>query len=130
LLSNEGIDVWDCFARWVPYQIGERRDLLVAMDWTDFAHDDQATLVLSLVTGHGRAAPLAWLSVWKDELTEQRNDSRMPACAASPNWSPREAGERDKSLPEEEEPWIVTVEPCFAGSAPPCSRQRSPAAPP
>src|SRR4051794_31921141 len=32
-LSNAGIDVWDCFARWVPHQIGERRDLLVAMDW-------------------------------------------------------------------------------------------------
>jgi len=74
LLSNTGLDVWDSFARWVPYQIGERRDLLVAMDWTDFAHDDQATLVLSLVTGHGRAAPLIWLSVWKDELTKQRND--------------------------------------------------------
>jgi len=74
LLSNEGIDVWDSFARWVPHQIGERRDILVAMDWTDFAHDDQATLVLSLVTGHGRAAPLLWLSVWKDELTKQRND--------------------------------------------------------
>ena len=32
LLSNEGIDVWDSFARWVPRQIGERRDILVAMD--------------------------------------------------------------------------------------------------
>ena len=74
LLSNDGIDVWDSFARWVPQQIGERRDVLVAMDWTDFDHDDQATLVLSLVTGHGRAAPLLWLSVWKDELTKQRND--------------------------------------------------------
>jgi hypothetical protein len=29
---------------------------------------------LSLVTGHGRAAPLVWLSVGKDELTKQRND--------------------------------------------------------
>src|SRR3978361_2435329 len=74
LLSNEGIDVWDSFARWVPHQIGERRDILVAMDWTDFDHDDQATLVLSLITGHGRAAPLLWISVWKDELTKQRND--------------------------------------------------------
>ena len=73
LLSNAGIDVWDSFARWVPQQIGERRDILVAMDWTDFDHDGQATLVLSLVTGHGRAAPLLWLSVWKDELREQRN---------------------------------------------------------
>ena len=74
LLSNSGIDVWDSFVRWVPHQIGERRDILVAMDWTDFASDDQAVLVLSLVTGHGRAAPPLWLSVWKDELTNQRND--------------------------------------------------------
>jgi hypothetical protein len=74
LLSNEGINVWDSFARWVPHQIGDRRDILVAMDWTDFDHDDQATLVLSLVTGHGRAAPLLWLSVWKEELKNQRND--------------------------------------------------------
>lgn len=74
LLSNDGIDVWDSFARWVPHQISGRRDILVAMDWTAFDHDDQATLVLSLVTGHGRAAPLLWLSVWKDELKKQRND--------------------------------------------------------
>ncbi len=57
MLSNNGIDVWDSFARWVPHQIGERRDILVAMDWTDFDDDDQATLALHLVTGHGRAAP-------------------------------------------------------------------------
>jgi hypothetical protein len=74
MLGNTGIDVWDSFARWVPHQIGERRDILVAMDWTDFDHDDQATLALHLVTGHGRAAPLLWLSVWKDELKDHRND--------------------------------------------------------
>jgi hypothetical protein len=34
-----------------------RQNILVAMDWTDLDHDDQATLVLGLVTGHGRAAP-------------------------------------------------------------------------
>jgi hypothetical protein len=44
------------------------------MDWTDFDHDDQATLVLGLVTGHGRAAPLLWLTVWKEELKNRRND--------------------------------------------------------
>ena len=74
LMSNSGIDVWDSFARWVPHQIGTRQEILVAMDWTDFDHDDQATLALHLVTGHGRAAPLLWLSVWKDELKDQRND--------------------------------------------------------
>ena len=44
------------------------------MDWTDFDHDSQPTLVLSLVTGHDRAAPLIWLTVWKDEIATRRND--------------------------------------------------------
>ena len=44
------------------------------MDWTDFDHDGQSTLVLSLVTGHGRAAPLLWFSVWKEEIATRRND--------------------------------------------------------
>ena len=74
LLSNTGIDVWDSFARWVPHQLNGRQDALVAMDWTDFDHDGQSTLVLSLVTGHGRAAPLLWLTVWKEEIATRRND--------------------------------------------------------
>ncbi len=74
LMSNAGIDVWDSFARWVPQQIGAQPDILVAMDWTDFDHDGQSTLVLSLVTGHGRAAPLIWLTVWKEEIATRRND--------------------------------------------------------
>jgi hypothetical protein len=41
----------------------ERRVIQVAMDWTDFDHDDQSTLVLSLITGHGRALPLIWTTV-------------------------------------------------------------------
>src|SRR3954451_399070 len=74
LMSNGGIDVWDSFARWVPHQVGAQRDILVAMDWTDFDADGQSTLVLSLVTGHGRAAPLLWLTVWKEEIATRRND--------------------------------------------------------
>src|SRR3954452_24993671 len=74
LLSNNGIDVWDSFVRWVPHQMNGRSEALVAMDWTDFDHDGQSTLVLSLVTGHGRAAPLLWLTVWKEEIATRRND--------------------------------------------------------
>lgn len=73
LLSNQGIDVWNSFAHWVPHLVGARREIVVAMDWTDFDHDGQATLALNLVTSHGRATPLLWLSVWKEELAEQRN---------------------------------------------------------
>ena len=37
------------------------------MDWTDFDADDHTTLALHRVTGHGRATPLLWLTVGKDE---------------------------------------------------------------
>ena len=74
LLSNQKIAVWDIFAHWVPHRVGARREIVVAMDWTEFDRDGQATLCLNLVTGHGRATPLVWLSVWKDELSERRND--------------------------------------------------------
>jgi hypothetical protein len=61
--------------------VADRREILVAMDWTDFDADDQATLVLSLVTNHGRATPLLWLTVLKDELKNTRNDFE-DACLA------------------------------------------------
>jgi hypothetical protein len=44
------------------------------MDWTDFDADHQATLALHVITRHGRATPLLWLTVDKDELKNQRND--------------------------------------------------------
>jgi hypothetical protein len=74
LVSNQGIVVWEIFAQWVPQVLGERTDIVVAMDWTDFDPDGQTTLVLSLVTGHGRATPLLWRTVSKAELKEARND--------------------------------------------------------
>ena len=74
LLSNPRLEAWDVFATWVPEMVGARMDVVVAMDWTDFDHDGQSTLVLSLVTGHGRAAALIWLTVWKEEIATRRND--------------------------------------------------------
>ena len=71
LLSNPRIEA--VFASWVPEMVGPRTDIVVAMDWTDYDADGQATLALKLVTRHGRATPLIWLSVHKDELTDARN---------------------------------------------------------
>ena len=56
-----------------PEMVGPRKDIMVAMDWTDFDADGQ-NLALKLVTRHGRATPLIWLSVLKDELKNARND--------------------------------------------------------
>jgi hypothetical protein len=74
LLSNRGIVVWEMFAHWVREVVGACKEIVVAMDWTDFDADDQTTLALNLVTRHGRATPLLWLTVSKDELKDRRND--------------------------------------------------------
>ena len=58
LLSNPGIDLGRIFTPVIRQAIGEERELVVAMDWTDFDADDQTTLMLSLVTTYGRAQPL------------------------------------------------------------------------
>lgn len=81
LLSHQGIVVWDLLAYWVLEGVGQRRAIVVAMDWTDYDADGPATLVLSLVTAHGRATPLIWLSVHKDELMDTRHDDEG-ACLA------------------------------------------------
>src|SRR5919112_2390589 len=91
LLSNPGIEAWDIFATWVPEMVGSRTDIVVAMDWTDYDADGQATLALKLVTRHGRATPLVWLSVHKDELTDARNDYE-DACVGWPRCCPPASG--------------------------------------
>lgn len=57
----------------MPEVIGSSTDILVAMNWTDFDADGQTTLALNKVTPHGRATPLLWLTVMKDDLKNKRN---------------------------------------------------------
>ena len=73
LLSNQGIDIDAALRRWVPYVVGPRMSINVAMDWTEFDADGQATLMLSLLTRHGRATPLVWLTVNKATVKDRRN---------------------------------------------------------
>ena len=73
LLSNPNINVDDILARWVPYIVGARNSIVVALDWTDFDADKQATIMLSLITDHGRATPLVWLTVHKRTLKDNRS---------------------------------------------------------
>ena len=68
LLSNRGVDVWVFFAYWTPFIVAARTEVVVALDWTSFAADGQDTIVLSMVTGHGRATPLLWKTVASSTL--------------------------------------------------------------
>ena len=72
LLSNGGIPLSRLFELWVRFVVGERKEIVVALDWTEFDADKQATICLYLVTGHGRATPLVWKSVEKGTLEGRR----------------------------------------------------------
>jgi hypothetical protein len=74
LIGNKGIDLWELFQHWVLEAVGDRKSIVVAIDWTDFDADGQATIAAYLVSSSGRSTPLIWLSMWKEELTKQRND--------------------------------------------------------
>ena len=71
LLSNRKIDVDDILHPLGALRHRCRDAIVVAMDWTDFDADKQATIMLSLMTDHGRATPLVWLTVDKRTLKEQ-----------------------------------------------------------
>ena len=73
LLSNQGIDIDAALRHWIPYVVGPRSSINVAMDWTEFDADGQATIMLSLLTRHGRATPLLWLTVDTATLKNHRN---------------------------------------------------------
>lgn len=74
LLSNSRVTVWEWFAHWVPFLAAARKELVVALDWTEFDRDDQATIAMYLITSHGRATPLVWKTVRKSELKNKRNE--------------------------------------------------------
>jgi hypothetical protein len=73
LLSNGKVHIWRLFRPWVQFVVGPRKDIVVALDWTEFDADDQATICLYLVTRHGRATPLIWQTVYKSTLEGKRN---------------------------------------------------------
>jgi hypothetical protein len=72
LLSNAGIDVTLIQQEWVKFVVGARKEIVVALDWTEFDDDDHSTLCAYLVTNHGRATPLVWQTVQKSELRGKR----------------------------------------------------------
>lgn len=74
LLSNPKLSMAQVFGCWVPFVVGERREIVVNFDWTEFEEADQCTVVLGIQTEHGRSTPLVWKTVTRSELKDQRND--------------------------------------------------------
>lgn len=73
LVGSDTFDVRACLRSYVPVVIGARKLIVVALDWTEFEPDGHSTLKLSLITRHGRATPLAWMTVDSSTLKDRRN---------------------------------------------------------
>lgn len=71
-LSNVRVDLAVLFPEWIKFVVGERKELTIALDWTDFDKDDHTTLAAYAVTRHGRATPLMWKTHRKSELEGHR----------------------------------------------------------
>jgi len=74
LLGNEGFDVERMQGAYVGHVLAQRTEAVVSLDWTDYDDDDQTTLVLTLVTEHGRSTPLIWSTTAKSTLAGQRTE--------------------------------------------------------
>jgi hypothetical protein len=69
-LSNTGINIEELTPYWAQFVIGERAQIMIALDWTEFQPDDHTTLCAYLVTNHGRATPFVWKTYRKSLLTD------------------------------------------------------------
>jgi hypothetical protein len=72
LLSNLGVRLDTVLPLWIRFVLGELREVVIALDWTDFDDDDHTTLCAYMVTRHGRAMPLAWRTTQKSKLKDRR----------------------------------------------------------
>ncbi|MCL2824576.1 MAG: IS4 family transposase [Polyangiaceae bacterium] len=68
LLSNDGLAMDALLRTWVRFIVGNRPEVVLAMDWTVFDADSHSTLAVYAVTNHGRATPLAWRTFHKSKL--------------------------------------------------------------
>jgi len=71
-LNNPAFNIENILKPWVTFILGQRKQIVLALDWTDFDDDDHTTLCAYAMTNHGRATPLAWKTVQKSELQDHR----------------------------------------------------------
>ncbi len=72
LLSYPAYDIWDLSSIWVPHVIGCKKEIMVSLDWSSFAGDEQDTLALNLISNKFSSTPLLWKTVEHKRLTNNR----------------------------------------------------------
>jgi len=92
LLSNDGVVVDEVQRAWAGFVVGCRRELCLAMDWTDFDDDNHSTLAVYVISNHGRATPLAWRTYRKSELKNRQKQFEYDMVERIHQWLDPEIG--------------------------------------
>ena len=71
-LGNEKVDPSRVMRRIVRRVVANRSEIVVAIDWTEFAPDGHSTVSVSMVNANGRATPLVWKTVASNRLKGRR----------------------------------------------------------
>lgn len=90
LLSNDGLKVDGLERTWLRYVVGGLPEVVVAMDWTDFADDDHTTLCVYLVTRAGRALPLLWRTTKKSLIRDNQTRLETEMLERLAEFAPKE----------------------------------------
>jgi hypothetical protein len=88
LIGNNKFLVWSYFEKWVREIVGDRAEVVFAMDWTEFDKDNHSTLAIYLVTTHGRATPVLWKTYDKSSLKNHRNSYEAKLLARLQKYLP------------------------------------------
>ena len=73
MLANSKVDAAKVMQHVIPVLISGRSRIVVAVDWTEFASNGHSTVAVSMITEHGRATPLMWLTVASKKLKKRRS---------------------------------------------------------
>ena len=74
LLGNSKFRIDEVFSVSVPWLVANRNQIVVSLDWTEYAKDGHSRIAVNLVTEHGRATPLVWKTHRTNELRDKRNE--------------------------------------------------------
>jgi hypothetical protein len=74
LLGNPKFRVDDVFLVSVPWLVADRKEIVVSLDWTEYAKDGHSRIAINLITEHGRATPLVWKTHKSADLRDRRNE--------------------------------------------------------
>jgi hypothetical protein len=79
LVGNKGIASQEMFRGMCHTAVGPRRKIQVSLDWTEYDDSDQSRITINLITKHGRATPLVWLTAVKSRLKNHRTEYEKKA---------------------------------------------------